>query len=297
MAAFNLEPRPGLDTKRRLGVALGGGTARAYAHVGALQVLEVHTPGVLAGTSYGALIAALYALEPDAKRIARWASGQDMLTWWSRNLDAGFSRASLVAGEKIERWLDELFGGATFADTRLPLLIACTDVDTGELVLLREGSLARAVRASCALPGLYAVPEVAGRRLVDGGFVMPVPAAPLLDLSEVVVGLHAGVEVERAASIRLLKRWQGSNLGQAFYARVTHSKRRNAWSALGKGLAHAAASYSRAAPVPSDCLLVKTAPPVAWWDFHKSDMAVAAGERAMRAALPELERRLGGKLA
>ena len=281
--------------RKPLGVALGGGTARAYAHVGALQVLEEvgYAPDVLAGTSYGALLAALYALEPDAQKIARWARGQNMVTWWSRNLDAGFAKASLVAGEKIERWLDELFASATFADTRLPLLIACTDVDTGALVLLRRGSLARAVRASCALPGLYAVPEVAGRRLIDGGFVMPVPAAPLLDAAEVVVGLHAGVEVERAASIQLLKRWQGSDLGQTLYARVTRSKRRSAWSALGKGLAHAAASYSRAAAFPGECLLVKTAPPVAWWDFHKSDVAVAAGERAMRAALPALSERLG----
>ena len=285
--------------EHRLGVALGGGTARAYAHVGALHVLEKvgHVPDVLAGTSYGALIAALYALEPDAQKIARWASGQNMVTWWSRNLDAGFSRASLVAGEKIERWLDALFGGATFADTRLPLLIACTDVDTGELVLLSEGSLARAVRASCALPGLYAVPSVAGRRLIDGGFVMPVPAQPLLSQSEVVLALHAGIDAQRAQSIRLLKRWSGSGPVQTLHARVLRSERRHAWNALSRGLAHAAVSYSRAAAVPEECLLVRTAPPVAWWDFHKSDLAVAAGERAMRLALPELEERLGGKLA
>ena len=279
-----------------LGVALGGGTARAYAHVGALGVLEEvgRPPDVLAGTSYGALIGALYALEPDAQKIARWASQQDMMTWWSRNLDAGFSRASLVAGERIERWLDELFGGATFADTKVPLIIACTDVDTGELVLLREGSLARAVRASCALPGIYAVPEVAGRRLIDGGFVMPVPAAPLLKITEVVIGLHAGIEIERARSVGLLKRGWGSDLGQHLYTRALRSERRTSRSALSKGLAHAAASYSRAAAVPDECLLVKTAPPVAWWDFHKSDLAVAAGERAMRLALPELLKRLEG---
>ncbi len=250
-----------------------------------------YAPGVLAGTSYGALLAALYALEPDARKIARWASEQNMVTWWSRNLDAGFSRASLVAGEKIERWLETLFGGATFADTSVPLLIACTDVDTGELVLLQEGSLARAVRSSCALPGLYAVPEVAGRRLIDGGFVMPVPARPLLAVSEVVVALHAGVEVERAASVRLIKRWHASTLGQTLHARSLRSASRTPWSALSKGLAHASASYSRAQPLPAECLLVKTAPPIAWWDFHKSDAAVAAGERAMRAALPELTKR------
>ena len=279
--------------EKRLGVALGGGTARAYAHVGALSVLEeVRTPDVLAGTSYGALIATLYALEPDAKKIARWASAQNMVRWWSRNLDPGLHRASLVAGERIERWLDDLFGGATFSDTEIPLLIACTDVDTGGLVLLREGSLARAVRASCALPGLYAVPEVAGRRLIDGGFVMPVPAAPLLSTSEVVVGLHAGIEVAQARSVRLLKRWHDSSLGRTLHAKALSSTRRTSRSALRKGLAHAAASYSRAAALPSECLLVKEAPPVAWWDFHKSDLAVAAGERAMREALPELRGRL-----
>ena len=281
-----------------LGVALGGGTARAYAHVGALRVLEEagYIPNALAGTSYGALLAALYALEPDAHKIARWASAQNMVTWWSRNLDAGFRRASLVAGEKIERWLETLFEGATFADTSIPLKIACTDVDTGELVLLQEGSLARAVRSSCALPGLYAVPEVAGRRLIDGGFVMPVPAAPLLATNDVIVALHAGIEVERAASIRLVKRLHASKLGRTLHARALSAASRTPWSALGKGLAHASASYSRTQPLPPECLLVKTAPPVAWWDFHKSDLAVAAGERAMRAALPALRERFEDRL-
>ena len=266
--------------------------------MGALRVLEEvgYSPSALAGTSYGALIAALYALEPDAQKIARWAAGQNMVRWWSRNLDAGFHRASLIAGDKIERWLEELFGGATFADAALPLMIACTDVDTGELVMLERGSLARAVRASCALPGLYAVPEVAGRRLIDGGFVMPVPAVPLLESSDVVVGLHAGIEVERARSISVLKRWYDSSLGQTLYTRALRSQRRTSLNGLSKGLAHAAASYSRVDALPSECLLVKTAPPVAWWDFHKSDLAVAAGERAMRAALPTLSERLRGKL-
>ena len=286
------------SSPQHLGVALGGGTARAYAHVGALHVLEEVgcAPNVLAGTSYGALIAALYALEPDAQKIARWAAGQNMVTWWARNLDAGFHRASLIAGDKIERWLEGLFGGATFADTALPLMIACTDVDTGELVMLERGSLARAVRASCALPGLYAVTEVAGRRLIDGGFVMPVPAMPLLESSDVVIGLHAGIEVERARSISVLKRWHDSSLGQTLYTRALRSERRTSLSSLSKGFARAAASYSRVAALPSECLLVKTAPPVAWWDFHKSDLAVAAGEKAMRKVLPELRRRLEGKV-
>ena len=125
---------------------------------------------------------------------------------------------------------------------------------------------------------------------------MPVPAAPLLESSDVVVGLHAGIEVERVRSISVLKRWHDSSLGQTLYTRALRSQRRTSLGGLSKGLAHVAASYSRVDALPGECLLVKTAPPVAWWDFHKSDLAVAAGERAMRAALPTLSERLRGKL-
>lgn len=283
-------------TKLRLGVALGGGTARCYAHVGALKVLKEagHCPDAVSGTSYGAFLAVLYALEPDAHALERWIEKQSVLELWELNVDFGLHRASLIAGERIERWLENLFRGATFADTRIPLHITCTDVDTGELVVLTEGSLAKAVRASCALPGLFATPVIEGRRLIDGGFVTPVPVTPLLRPDALTLGLHAGVDVEHTRFVRVLRWWHGTRVGEWWNTRLLGLPRKNVLDGLGKGLVRAALSYSEGLRLPEGCLLVRTAPPVAWWDFHRAAEAVEAGEGAMRRALPEVEARLEG---
>ncbi len=278
----------------RFGVALGGGTARAFAHVGVLEVLdEAGTlPEVLAGTSFGALVAAHYALYRDADKLRLWAETFPAGEVWRQGIDFGLHRAALVEGGKIEGWLERtLFHGATFADLKLPLHVTCTDVNTGELVVLREGSLARAVRASCALPLVTRAVRVGPHTLIDGGFVSPVPVTPLLTEADLVMGVHTGITVEKARSIQLFRRFHASRVGAWWHRRFLTAPE-HAYGTLLRGLARAGASYSRDPSFAPETLLVRIDPGIAWWDLHRAEAAAGAGETAMRALLPELTAKL-----
>lgn len=273
----------------RLGLALGGGTARGLAHIGALKVLESRglTPEAVAGTSYGAIIAALYSLGMPALELERLVRRQNILELWATGLDFGLHRASLIHGRRLERWLDrKVFYGATFADCMMPLAVACTDVATGELVVVREGSLARAVVASSALPGLFAPVDLAGRILIDGGFVEAVPFRALQSLSpDRIIAVHAGVDAESSWLIANLRRLAASRLGMAWARLTRHTVPSTSMRSLARGLSCALASYLCQQEVPPGALLVRANPPLSWWDFHRSPEAIAAGERAMSSAL------------
>lgn len=283
----------------RLGVALGGGTARGLAHIGALKVLEAEgaTPSALAGTSYGAIIAALYALGMPALELEKLVREQNTGEIWLQGVDFGLHRGSLIHGQRLARWLDrKFFFGATFADTEIPFVVACTDLSTGRLRVIREGAIAHAVQASCALPGVFAPVRMDGRVLIDGGFVQTVPFRALATLGpELVIGLHAGVDVEHSRLIRFIRRFNASRLGRRFQRLAARSRATGPFGQMTRGLAISLRSYSHGLRAPRGGLLVRENPPSAWWDFHKSPQNILAGEQAMRAALagaPEFARQL-----
>lgn len=270
-------------------VALGGGTARGLVHVGVLRALDDHgaRPAMLGGTSFGAVIAALYALAGNAYEVERVVRVQDMAEVWRQGLDFGLHRGAVVHGRRLRDWLDrKYFLGATFADARVPLVVATTDLATGELVTLSSGSIAEAVRASCALPGLFAPVEWQGRWLIDGGFVDPVPFSTLPTRDGVhKLGVHAGVDVRKSSVVRAIRRFNATRLGRAF---LRHGERVAPHGPIGqiyRGLAISLGSYSRGLTVPDDAVLLRVEPQINWWDFHKSPAAIEAGERAMQDLL------------
>jgi NTE family protein len=160
-------------TRTRVGVALGCGGARGFAHIGMLERLaERGVPvDVLAGTSAGAGIASLWALgqSPDriAARFAELARHAVRPTLPTR---------SLLSGRALLRHLGGCVDGLGFEDMLMPVGVVAVDLDTGEDVVLTRGPLPRAVLASCAIPGLYPAVELGGRMLVDGGLLQPVPS-------------------------------------------------------------------------------------------------------------------------
>jgi NTE family protein len=275
----------GTDGGERFGVALGGGTARAYAHIGALRALERHghRPGAIAGTSSGAVFGAMYALGTSPAELERFARELDTADVWRLALDPGFGEAALIHGRRLEAWLDRtVFGGAGFAEARLPLGIACTDLGSGDLVVVREGSIARAVVASCALPGVFAPVLDGTRALVDGGFVESVPFAALAALgSWPALGIHAGIDVRRARLIAVVRALHATAAGRATAAWFGRRRGSNPWSRLGRGLMLAVASYERSIEAPAGGWLLTTRPPIAWLDFHRSADAIRAGALAV----------------
>ena len=161
-------PRP-----PRIGLALGGGAARGFAHIGVIQVLEENgiRPDLVIGTSAGSLVAALYASGMNGHELAALAAGMDesALTDWS------FPGRGLIRGEALARYVREKTGHLLIEQMHLPLGIVATDLVSGEGIVFRSGDTGAAVRASSAVPAVFQPVRIGLREYVDGGLVAPVP--------------------------------------------------------------------------------------------------------------------------
>ena len=157
----------------RIGLALGGGAARGFAHIGVIQVLEEHgiCPDLVVGTSAGSLVAALYASGKNATALGHLAEGMDetAFTDWS------FPGRGLLRGEALARYVREHTGGRLIEQMTLPLGIVATDLDSGQAILFQMGDPGTAVRASSAVPAVFLPVRIGTREYVDGGLVSPVP--------------------------------------------------------------------------------------------------------------------------
>ncbi len=170
------------DLKRtsacRVGVALSGGGARGLAHIGVLKILEQGGVPIdcLAGTSMGGLIAAAYAagLSTDfmEQEAVRMGSVRRLLTL----AEPPLPRRGLFEGQKVREYLKGHLGERTFDDLRMPLALIAVDLNGGQEVVLHEGRVVDAVRATIALPGILAPVEREGQTLVDGGVLNNLPA-------------------------------------------------------------------------------------------------------------------------
>lgn len=157
----------------RIGLALGGGAARGFAHIGVIQVLEENGIKVdlVAGTSAGSLVAALYASGKTPREMQTLAEGMDEggITDWS------FPLRGLIRGEALARFIRDKTGGRAIEQMTLPLGIVATDLSDGTAVLFRSGDTGTAVRASSAVPAVFQPVRIGPREYVDGGLVSPVP--------------------------------------------------------------------------------------------------------------------------
>ena len=175
----------------KIGYALGGGGARGLSHIGVIKVLEEHGiyPDVIAGTSIGALVGALYAsglragdieraLRLDLRRLALLA-------------DVRLSFSGLVQGKRVASALKSFLGDLTFSDLKIPFACVATDIVHGQQVVIRTGPVITAVRASISVPGIFTPVNVRGRYLVDGGLVNMVPVSTCREMgAEYVVGVN-----------------------------------------------------------------------------------------------------------
>jgi NTE family protein len=161
-------PRP-----PRIGLALGGGAARGFAHIGVIQVLEENGIAVdlVAGTSAGSLVAALYASGKGGATLAQLADGMDETAF----ADWSYPGRGLLRGEALARYVREQTGGRAIEQMRLPLGIVATDLDSGQAILFQRGDAGMAVRASSAVPAVFQPVKIGAREYVDGGLVSPVP--------------------------------------------------------------------------------------------------------------------------
>ena len=166
-------PPPPPPRPPRIGLALGGGAARGFAHIGVIQVLEENgfKPDLVAGTSAGSLVAALYASGKSGAELGVLAQTMDetAFTDWS------FPGRGLIRGEALAKYVRDQTGGRSIEQMRMPLGIVATDLDSGQGILFQVGDPGVAVRASSAVPAVFQPVRIGSREYVDGGLVAPVP--------------------------------------------------------------------------------------------------------------------------
>ena len=202
MAAGKLMPFEG----RKVGLALGSGAARGWAHIGVIHALAeegIH-PDVVAGSSIGAVVGAAYASDR-TDRFEDWVRGLD---WQSIAGYFDFAlRGGLIKARKVFDALEREFAGGIIEDLPRPYAAVATDLATGNEVWLREGSLYDAVRASVALPGMVTPASLNGRWLVDGGLVNPVPVSVCRALgADLVIAVDLNTTLMEKRSVEKLGR-------------------------------------------------------------------------------------------
>jgi NTE family protein len=256
----------------RLGLALGGGAARGFAHVGVIQVLEQNgiRPDLVVGTSAGSMVAAMYASGKTAAELEALALSMEeaTLTDWALPI---WGRG-MLRGEALTRYVRQAVGGKLLENMGLPLGVLATDLGTGQGVLFRRGDTAQAVRASSAVPGVFAPVHIAGRDYVDGGLVAPVPVRHARDMgAEVVLAVDISSALDGNAatgSVQLLL--------QTF-------------AIMGQ-------SINRHELAGADVVVRPALVGVGSADFTARLRSIEAGRVAMLAALPQLRTQLARRL-
>ena len=189
------------EDNSKLGIALGSGSARGWAHIGVLQALADMgvQPGIVAGSSIGALVGAAYASK-QLDEMENWVSSlsrKDLLGF----MDFSLLEGGILGGEKIINFLGQCLGGIDIESLPLSFAAVATDLNSGREVWLRKGDLLESVHASIALPGLFAPVRLAEQWLVDGGLVDPVPVSLCRAMgAEIViaVNLNGGIAIRHA---------------------------------------------------------------------------------------------------
>ena len=243
---------------KRIGLALSGGIGRAAAHVGVLAVLE--REGIpfdyVVGASAGALIGSAYCAGIEIQRLREFA----LKMRWRDLASPVWPRQGFVSFAKMERWLIELMGDVTFADLKLPFAVVATNMKTGEPVVLKEGRIAPAVRASCSVPGFVVPAELNGRILGDGSVSYNLPVAPAREMgADYVIGVQLFTP----------------SLGWG-------------WGPLGYGVTaiEILIHQSNTGLSTPDCLIAPDLAGVNYLDLSKGAELIALGERAAEAQLP-----------
>ncbi|HKW56092.1 MAG TPA: patatin-like phospholipase family protein [Candidatus Acidoferrum sp.] len=266
LSSLNAAPG-GLPAGVGVGLALGGGFSRGFAHLGVLQVLEQnHIPiSCIAGTSVGSILGAAYASGAPLARIiaaCRTLRFRDIARW-------RVSRLGLASNHRLGDLIDRVFESRRFEDLRIPVAIVATDLANGEPVIFKHGDLREAIRASCAFPGLFEPVKIGTRCLADGGLVAQVPTLAARGLGAArVVGVSVGLEDgDRGAPQNIFQ-----VVARAVSAAQKHQQ--EVWES------HA------------DLMLRPDVQSLAWDDFDRVDEAIEAGAAAARSALQRIKKLL-----
>jgi NTE family protein len=264
-------------------VALSGGAARGLAHIGVLNILQeegIHID-MIAGTSAGAVIGAIYASHPDAARMKREALS---INWRKRAalLDPSLPRSGLIKGKRLESLFTRYIGGnLDFKDLKLPFACVATDIDSGEEIVIREGPVNAALRASISIPAIFTVVEREGRYLVDGGLTTPVPVRVVKDMgADFVIAVNVTPKV--------VKRKVKSSGKQAMRRREP-----SILQVITQSIFITTYSLAQGNLRQANVVIEPVIGHISSGDFAKIKEFIQLGEEAAKKMIPEIKRKLG----
>lgn len=264
----------------KIGLALGSGASRGWSHIGVLKaLLEAGIePDVVCGTSVGAMVGGSY-LAGNLDKLENWVLGSsraDVLRFFSFRL----ANSSFVDIERLNWFLHNFVAAADVLIEQLekPYAVVCTDLDSGREVLLREGGVADAIRASMAMPGLFPAEHNNQRWLVDGGLVNPLPVTACRTLgADIVIGVNLNSEI-------LSRR---------------HAKKPGLFSTISNtiGIYQDQIIRSRLEADPADVLIEPKVGDIGMFEFQRAADAIREGETCVQSAMVDIHRHTGARQA
>ncbi|WP_246725638.1 patatin-like phospholipase family protein [Beijerinckia sp. L45] len=306
-----------------IGLALGAGSARGWAHIGVLRELADHGihPDVVAGTSIGAVVGGAYAAGKldTLEAFARGLNRRRVFTL----MDLSFQGTGLIAGARLKRRLNRDLVGLAIEALPIPFAAVAAEMATGREVVMTEGDLVESIRASYALPGIFEPILVDGRWIFDGALANPVPVSVCRSLgADVVIAVNLSADISRAASETDPGLSVEPELDELVSAAVTESiaapfevkkkrrrifARRRLFTKRADGGAPGIASVmmdafaisqdhisrERLAADPPDIMINARLTTCGSFDFHRAAQLIEYGRVATRRAMPAIEALLG----
>lgn len=264
------EPSTAAPRPVRIGLALGGGAARGFAHIGVIKALEAQgiVPDYVVGTSAGSVVGALYAAGNNGFTLHKLALEMDeaAMSDWSVPL---FARsAGVLKGEALQNYVNRTLNNLPIERMKIPFGAVATNVQTGAPILFRRGNTGLAVRASSAVPGVFQAVSIGGQTYVDGGLVAPVPVRFAREMGAdfvIAVNISAQPEAQASSSTLDLLLQTFAIMGQS----INNYELREA-----------------------DVVIQPRLGTMKGSDFTSRNTAILAGEQAAAAALDEIKRKL-----
>lgn len=302
----------GLGSRRRpiVGLALGGGAARGFAHIGIMRTLLAHgiVPHVVVGTSIGAVVGGAFAAG-HLDKLEEWARGLQV-----RNvlgyLDIRLNGSGLIGGERLAAQLESAMGNTLIEELPLKYAAVATEVRTGHEIWLTRGRVVEAMRASYALPGIFSPVLVGDRWLVDGALVNPVPVSAARALgAEIVIAANLSSDIfthsttiySHGTPVAPLEVSVQPTVGKSRFGRLFSPERtvkREFFGGAGRpgistvmvdafNIMQDRITRARLAGDPPDLLITPRVGEFGWFDFHRAaeliELGVRSAERAMES--------------
>jgi NTE family protein len=262
---------PPAPLKLKIGLALGGGAAKGFAHIGVIKMLEasgIH-PDVVAGTSAGSVVGALYASGMDAFQLQETAFGLDE----TKIRDVRLFSGGLVQGRALQDYVNQLLHHQSIEQLKIPFAAIATQLETGQRTVFVRGNTGQAVRASSSIPGVFEPVAINGKHYIDGGVVSPIPVDAARQLG-----------ADFVIAVDISTKPNGSNP-------------QGMMNIVGQTIAIMGQQLGTQETARADVVIRPNISAIGPTDFEQKNQAILEGERAALAAIPAIRAKLAAMTA